>query len=97
MDPPGEWYVWVARGEGVTFDPHALDGQSQESRRRPVSTAHVLLALDSPDALRRRKEGFEAVRWIGKRTVLVRFRETEDELYVYSISATRRRLATDVS
>lgn len=94
MDQTDDWYVWVVRGKRVTFDPHALVGQSQEARRRPVSEAHVVKTLESPDRVEPRKRGFEARKWLGKRTVIVRYAEYEDELYVYGISATRRRLAT---
>lgn len=94
MDPTDDWYVLVARGKRVTFDSHALVGQSQEARRQPVSERHILQTLEKPDILAKKKGGFEAHKWLGKRTVIVRYEEYEDEIYVYSISATRRRLAS---
>lgn len=89
-----DWYVSTVRGKPVTFDPHALDGQTQEARRNPVSEAHILRTLEAPDAVEPKKRGFEARKRLGKRTVIVRYAEYEDEIYVYGISATRRRLAT---
>lgn len=89
-----DWHVWTVRGKPVTFDSHALDGQSQEARKYPVSEEHILQTLDEPDKIVRKKRGFEAHKWLAKRTVIVRYTEYEDEIYVYGISATRRRLPT---
>lgn len=89
-----DWHVQVVRGKRVTYDPHALDGQSQEARKDPVSEKHILQTLEAPDTVESKKRGHEARKRLGKRTVIVRYAEYEDEIYVYGISATRRRLAT---
>lgn len=77
--------VWVtARGKPVAFTKHALEAMSCE--RPPVRSEDVLLALDEPDE-DTPQDG--ARKRLGRRTIIVRYAEYEDEIRVKTVSATR--------
>jgi len=62
------------------------------AERPPVSVNEVLLVLDGPDRrIRQRPPRVRYLRWIRRRTVMVYADEYEDEIYVGSVSASRRR------
>lgn len=65
---------------------HARDGMVAE--RPPLDGNDVGLALEEPD----HDDGKTAQKRIGKRTVIVRYRESDAQIAVVSVSATRRRL-----
>ena len=87
MVPP----AYTVRGKVVWFDKHAGDGMNAE--RPPISVEEVIATLRHPDHReRQRKHREKRIRWIGTRSVIVYADETEDEIYVRSVSASRRRL-----
>lgn len=75
------------RGKRLTIDKHAYDGMNAE--RPPVQPPLVEFVLEEAD----QDDGHQALKAIGGRTIIVYYRETEDEIYVKSVSATRRKLA----
>lgn len=74
------------RGKFVSLKKHAFEGMNCE--RPPVQVGDVIDALEQPD----HDDGNQAVRWNGHRTVIVYYAESEDELIVRSVSATKGRL-----
>lgn len=54
---------------------------------------HLCEAIDDPD--KRVAEGkarVKAMKWIGKRTIMVYYDEYEEDIYVRSVSATRKKV-----
>lgn len=78
------------RGKRLRLSLHAFEGMSAERPR--IDLQDLANVLETPDA----DNGREAFRWIGTRTVLVYYEEDEEEVYVRSVSATRRRLAPNL-
>lgn len=78
----------VARGKPVWFLDHARAGMAAENPE--IDAWDVCDALEHPD----RVEGSDrrtAFQRRGRRTVIVRYEENEDEIFVVSVSATRGR------
>ena len=81
----------TVRGKVVWFDKHAADAMNAE--RPPISVAEVLETLREPDRRVRQRPPRE--KWIRRshtRSVIVYADEYEEEIYVRSVSASRRRL-----
>lgn len=70
----------------MTFRKHALDGMASERPR--LDEDAIRRVLEEPD----HDDGTTAVKRIGRRTVIVRYREDDQEIAIVSVSATRRRL-----
>lgn len=77
----------IVRRRFLTVGKHAEAGMRAE--RPPLDVEDVALVLGNPD----HDNGKEARKRLGRRTVFVYYTETEDEVYVRSVSATSRRLA----
>jgi len=71
----------------VTFDKHAAHAMNAE--RPPIEAWDVGRVLVEPD----RDDGHRASKRIGRRLVNVYYDETEDEIHIRTVSATRGRLA----
>lgn len=65
---------------------HAADGMACE--RPPIKDSTITRVLEEPD----HDDQATAWKWINGRTVIVRYREDEQQIWVASVSATRRRL-----
>ena len=87
MAPP----LSTVRGKVVWFDEHAADAMNAEWP--PISVEEVIDTLQQPDRrVRQRPPREKWIRWIRRRSVIVYADEYEEEIYVRSVSASRRRL-----
>lgn len=91
MDEGRNYDVWPsdalwARGMPVIISKHAE--QSASAERPEVNIAAIIKALEAPD----HDDGRAAFRWVGGRTLIVRYEEKEGCIYVLTVSATRSRL-----
>lgn len=77
----------MIRGKRLSFDKHAAHAMAAE--RPAVREGDVERVLEQPD----RDDGHRTLKWLKDRTIIVYYDETEDEIYVRTISATRDRLA----
>lgn len=77
----------TVRGKPVIYRRHALDGMNAE--RPSVSEHDVEKVLEDPD----QDDGSKAVGRIGKRTIIVYYDESKEDIHVRGVSATSRRLA----
>lgn len=77
--------MWRARDRWLTILKHAQQGMWQE--RPPVSIHDVQRVLEEPDD----DDGNEARKRIGKRTLKVYYTQTDEEVWVRAVSATRVR------
>jgi len=78
-----EKYLWI--------EPHAYEGMVAE--RPAIQLEHVYEAIQSPDkVVLERKARVKAMKWIGKRTIIVYYDEYEEDIHVRGVSATRRKL-----
>lgn len=75
------------RGKWLAVSKHASHGMNAE--RPPVRMEDIAWALEEPD----HDTGCEAFKWIADRTIIVRYRQDEEEIVVQSVSATSSRLA----
>ncbi|MHB8584774.1 MAG: hypothetical protein ACYDDF_02910 [Thermoplasmatota archaeon] len=78
--------MFAVRGKSVTIRKHAYEGMLGE--RDEITEEDVVGVLESPA----RDDGTSAWRRVGKRTIIVRYRETPERIIILSVSATRRRL-----
>lgn len=77
----------VRNGKFLTFRKHAFEGMNCE--RPPIKLDDIIDALEDAD----HDDGNQATKWNGRRTIIVYYTETEDEVNVRSVSATKGRLA----
>ncbi len=71
----------------MTVDKHAFVGMHAE--RPPWHEQDVRHALEEPD----HDDGRTATKRIGRRTIIVRYDEDDHEVFIRSVSGTRRALA----
>lgn len=77
----------LVRGKELDLGRHAAGGMLAE--RPPISLEDVIHALEEPN----HDDGSTATKRIGKRTIIVRYEESEVDVFVRSVSATHRHLA----
>lgn len=77
----------LVRGKWCRVARRALDGMNAE--RPPISDAEIEAPLEEPD----HDDGNQARKRIGRRTIIVYYREEADTLVVRAVSATRSRMA----
>lgn len=76
----------LIRGKWTAFSKHASDAMAAE--RPPLDVNDVRKVLEAPD----QDDGRQAIRRIGRRTVLVYYEEHDAQIYIRGVSATRRSL-----
>lgn len=83
--------LYTVNGKYVWIERHANDGMNAE--RPYIKVEHVLETLRDPDKLEK-EAGIrkKAIKWIGFRTIIVYYDETEEEIHVTGVSSTRRKL-----
>jgi hypothetical protein len=77
---------WTARGKPLALSKHAAHAMNNECPE--IDLEDVVLTLEEPHA-DSREHG--ARRWDGFRTLVVRYEENEERIYVRTVSATRSR------
>jgi hypothetical protein len=78
--------VTLVRGKWTAISKHASDAMAAE--RPPAEANDVREVLEAPD----QDDGHQAIKRIARRTLLVYYDEDDAQVYVLSVSATRRRL-----
>lgn len=73
-------------GKPVFVRKHAAEGMLGE--RDAIREEDLLKVLEDPD----HDDGHDAWKRLGRRTIIVRYREADARIVVVSVSATRRRL-----
>ena len=79
-------------GKYVWYESHAIDGMNAE--RPPVKDSHVHETSKDPEQIIHESGNrIRVMKWIGGRTLIVYYDETEHDIYVRGVSATKRRRA----
>lgn len=83
--------MYRIRGKYIWIDNHAYDGMHAE--KPPIKLEHLYETISNPDKIiMEAKPRVKALKWIGKRSIIVYYDEYEVDIYVRSISATRRKI-----